>query len=115
MPGRTACLCFCLLAGACSAPAVEPDLSSSRASAQVPAIVEAAEPGRGQEADPAALVARLDDDDPAVRLFAIGGLQRLTDRRFGLPVVPGRRRAAGRRWKRGEAWLAERRPARPAR
>ena len=54
---------------------------------------------------------QLDDADPAVRLFAIGALQRRTDRRFGYRWyrdAEGRREAVAA-W---EAW-AEAGPAAP--
>jgi len=52
------------------------------------------------------LVKDLDNEDPAVRLYAIGALQRLTGRSFGYRYYvdgPEREEAIGR-WKQ---WLAE--------
>ncbi|BAM04382.1 hypothetical protein [Phycisphaera mikurensis] len=108
--------CFALAtacAAGCTAPAVEPDLASSRVAARVPALVGAAEDGRAAASDAAALVRALDDDDPAVRLFAIGGLRRLSDERFGYrwyQDAPGRRGAVAA-W---ERWLEKRLGARAA-
>ena len=109
-----ACLSLPLALGACSAPPVEPDPGSRHAVGQVPAFVEAVAPGPGDpggRATPADLVAGLDDPDPAVRLFAIGGLQRLTDRRFGYRWYRDRagRRDAVDAW---EAWAEGLEPGR---
>ena len=101
-----ACLLLPLCLTACTAPEVEPDLGSPRTAAQVPALVQAASPEADPgDVNPAALVARLDDPDPAVRLFAIGSLQRLTDRRFGYRWYrePADQREAVDAWK---AWAA---------
>ncbi|MFQ5490370.1 MAG: hypothetical protein ACE5GE_06575 [Phycisphaerae bacterium] len=48
-----------------------------------------------------ALVDRLEDEDEAVRLFAIAGLDRLTGQRFGYVAYhgPRRRRGAVQQWR----------------
>ena len=51
------------------------------------------------------MVKDLESDDPAVRFYAIGGLQRLTNETFGYQYFAddGQRAAAVEKWK---AWLA---------
>ncbi len=67
-------------AGGCTAPPVEPDIRASDTPAKIPAIMHAAYTG-DQDKVPE-LVAALDSEDPAVRLFAFEALVRMTGHRF---------------------------------
>ncbi|MEM1445698.1 MAG: hypothetical protein AAGF84_06570 [Planctomycetota bacterium] len=94
----------------CTAPPVEPDLSSDRADAKVPALVEQAQ--RGDDADYAALVRALDDDDPAVRFAAVRSLEKLTGEDRGYRFFDSRldRQEAVARW---QDWLIDRQVPEP--
>lgn len=89
----------------CKAPPVEPALDSDVAAQKVPALIEQVR--QGDDADYEALVASLDDADPAVRLYAIRALEELTGQTHGYRYYqqsPDRRPAINR-WK---DWLAQR-------
>ncbi len=94
----------------CTAPPVEPDLSSDQAAAKVPALV--AESERGERADFVALVRALDDDDPAVRFAASQSLAALTGQDLGYRFFDSRldRQDALSRW---QDWLIDRQTALP--
>ncbi|MEM7577483.1 MAG: hypothetical protein AAF328_08410 [Planctomycetota bacterium] len=89
----------------CTAPPVEPDLSSDRADAIVPALVDQVQ--RGEDADFAALVRALDADDPAVRFAAARSLEALTGEDRGYRFFDSRldRQDAVARW---QDWLIQR-------
>jgi hypothetical protein len=90
-------------AGGCSAPRDAPSLSSRDAHRKIPAIKHAVE--KDDEDAVPHLVAGLESDDPAVRMYSIEGLERLTGqtRGFRYYADDDARRAAVRRWKR---WLS---------
>jgi hypothetical protein len=99
--------------GGCRAPRPEPSLASENPQALIPAIRGVAEDGELSAAP--ALVASLESDDPAVRLYAIEALERMTGRTLGYRYyadAPARRDAVAR-WRR---WLNDGRvePARAA-
>ena len=79
-------------------------LTSNHAPQKIPAIVGAAQHG-DREAIPQ-LVRDLDSDDPAVRFYAIEGLERLTGETFGYVYYQDatERRPAVMRWRK---WLEE--------
>ncbi len=82
-----------------------PDLRSGHAPRKIPAIKQAVA-GGDEKAIPQ-LVADLQSDDPAVRFYAIGGLERLTGQTFGYLYyadAPARRDAV-MKWRQ---WLEER-------
>jgi hypothetical protein len=88
----------------CSAPrgprvVEDPDLD-----VKVPAIKQAVRAKDFSQAKQ--LVADLSSDDPAVRFYAINGLEKLTGQTFGYVYYQdeARREQAVRKWK---AWLAE--------
>jgi hypothetical protein len=90
-------------AGGCSFR--EPSMQSSDPALKVPAIKAAAQSNdlsAGKQ-----LVAELDNDDPAIRFYAISALERLTGQRLGYEYYQERehRQAAIKRW---EEWLAAR-------
>lgn len=103
---------WCVLCVGCAAPPVEPDLSSDRADAKVPALVEQAQ--RGEDADFTALVRALDADDPAVRFAAARSLQMLTGEDRGYRFFDSRldRQDAVARW---QDWLIQRQVPTPSR
>ncbi|MEM1097882.1 MAG: hypothetical protein AAGH92_03730 [Planctomycetota bacterium] len=103
--------CFAGLTVGCTAPPVEPDLTSDRADAKVPALVAQAD--RGDDADYPALVRALDDDDPAVRFAAARSLRSLTGEDYGYRFFDSRldRQDAVARW---QDWLIERQTPPPA-
>ena len=98
-----AALIMALISGGCFS-ADPPDLRSRHAPHKIPAIKSAV-----QNQDKAAvpqLVHDLDSDDPAVRFYAIEGLQRLTSETFGYLYyadAPARREAV-MKWRK---WLEE--------
>jgi hypothetical protein len=78
------------------------DINDADPASKIPAIVASV-----HEKDLSAIrqmVADLESDDPAVRFYAIGGLQRLTGETFGYQyfVDDDQRAAAVGKWK---AWL----------
>lgn len=101
---RVALVSACLAAGGCipresqSIAAVDP-LNS------IPAIQKAADT-KDQNAVPA-LVAQLNNDDPAIRFYAIQALQRITGTTLDYHFYEGvdERRPAIARW---QAWLKQR-------
>ena len=98
---------------ACSSPRPEKDVANPDPSGKIPAYKQAVRTkDRGAAAQ---MVKDLHSTDPAVRMFAILGLRRLTGETFGYRYFDGEddRRAAAARW---EQWLAagaEPRPQRP--
>jgi hypothetical protein len=91
-----------LLAGACSGPAPERSVSNPDPLGKIPAFKDAV---RGHDRHAARqMVKDLDSSDPAVRLFAIVGLRRLTGESFGYKYYEDDhdRRPAIKRW---QAWL----------
>ena len=82
MPSRIiACLVFALAACAGCFSREPMSLTSHNAPQKIPAIKNAAEQG-DRQAIPQ-LVRDLDSEDPAVRFYAIEGLERLTGETFG--------------------------------
>lgn len=93
-----------LLAGACQAPRPDPDVRHPDPSVKIPAMKKAV-----REQDRAAiapLIDDLDNDDPAVRLYAIEALERMTGETHGYQYWDDAkdRAPAIMRWR---AWLAE--------
>ena len=88
----------------CSEPTGPKLISSSDLSVKIPAIKRAVDIDNRSEI--AELVKELDDDDAAVRLFAIEGLQRLTGQDFEYRYYDDReaRKPAVERWNK---WLSE--------
>ena len=87
----------------CTAPRRPLVVTDPDPSVKIPAFKKAVD-----EKDRAAvrqLVADLENDDPAVRLYAIGALRRMTGQSFGYEYYDGdeQRRQAVERWRR---WLA---------
>ena len=94
----------CCVAG-CTAPRGPLVVTDPDPSVKIPAIKKAVR--THDRAAARQLVADLESDDPAVRFYAINGLERLTGERFGYDYYASdeRRRAAVQRW---QKWLAER-------
>ena len=92
-----------LFAG-CGGPPPVKDVSNPDPSGKIPAIVEAAK--RGDRRVINQLVKDLDNDDPAVRFYAIEGLRRLTGETFGYKYHDDEdeRQPAIQAWKQ---WLAK--------
>ena len=88
----------------CSEPTGPKVIASRELSVKIPAIKRAVDQKDMSEA--AELVKELDDDDAAVRLFAIEGLQRLTGQRLGYHYYEDKeaRKPAVERWNK---WLSE--------
>ncbi|HRP64162.1 MAG TPA: HEAT repeat domain-containing protein [Phycisphaerales bacterium] len=82
----------------CGPPAIEGRWDSGNPSARMYAIERTARSGDSSEAR--RLVEQLDSDDPAVRMMAIGALERLTGTTHGYRHYdpPLERRAAIERW-----------------
>ena len=93
-----------LLAGGCSEPRDPPSVKSDDPILKVPAIKQ--DVRRKDKRDAALMVKDLDDDDPAVRFYAIGGLKRITGKDFGYRYYDdeNQRRPAIERW---NAWLKQ--------
>ena len=94
----------------CTAPRGPLVVTDPDPSVKIPAIKKAAwKHDRGAVRQ---MVSDLDSDDPAVRFYAINGLQRITGQRFGYDYYADeqRRQASVRRW---QDWL-EGREAPPA-
>lgn len=87
-----------LAAGACTPPISEGDFDSIQPASKLYAIQKAGQ-ARDVEAVPK-LIEQLDSDDPAVRMFAIEALERITGERRGFaPYGPPHERAvAVERW-----------------
>ena len=85
-------------AGACAAPATEADYDAAVPAAKIHAIGATARQGDATEL--VRLVEQLDSDDPAVRLYAILTLERLTGQTLGYryEAPEADREAAVERW-----------------
>jgi hypothetical protein len=95
-------IAFCI--GGCSAPRSPRIITNPDPSGKIPAMKKAV-----REKDLSAvrqLVKDLDNDDPAVRMFAIQALEELTGQRYGYTYFHDelQRKAALDRWK---DWLAQ--------
>jgi len=92
------------VAGGCTAPAPRLVVTDPDPSVKIPAIKKAVD----DKDQPAArqMVEDLENDDAAVRFYAIEGLFRLTGERFGYDYYasPADRAAAVKRWR---EWLDE--------
>ena len=103
-PGKV-CIFAGLMACGCSAPrgpflVTEPDPAN-----KIPAIVKAVDDKDLSVAKQ--LVVDLDSDDPAVRFYAIEGLERLTGQTFGYKFYdddPAVRRPSIEKW---QAWVEQ--------
>ena len=93
-----------VFANGCSEPTGPKVIASRDLSVKIPAIKHAVANKDMSEA--AELVKELDDDDAAVRLYAIEGLQRLTGQDLGYRYYDDReaRKPAVERWNK---WLSE--------
>jgi hypothetical protein len=102
---RLCLLVFFVSLGSLGCSFREPSLGSSDPALKVPAIKAAVQ--QDGTATEKQLVGELDNDDPAIRLYAISGLERLTGQRFGYEYYHNsqQRQEAIKRW---EAWLAGR-------
>ena len=98
-----ATLALALLTG-CGGPPPVKDVSNPDPSGKIPAIVQAAK--RGDRRVLNQLVKDLDNDDPAVRFYAIEGLRRITGQSFGYHYYYGEdeRQPSIQLWKQ---WLAK--------
>ncbi len=95
---------FTLLIGGCSAPRGPIEVTNPDPSGKIPAMKKAV---REHDMTVARqLVKDLDSDDPAVRLFAIHALQKLTGQRYGYDYFADelQRKPALEQWK---LWLAQ--------
>jgi hypothetical protein len=92
------------IAGGCSEPTGPRTVNSEELTVRIPAIKRAV--AEKDESSTADLVRQLDDDDPAVRLYAIAGLRRLTGQDLGYHYYDDKeaRRPAVERW---NDWLSE--------
>ena len=90
------------LGAGCGGPPPEKKITNPDLSGKIPAIVDAVE--RRDRRAVAQLVKELEDDDPAVRFYAIEGLRRLTGETLGYRYVDGEdeRDQAVKRW---QQWL----------
>jgi len=93
-----------LAIGGCSAPRPAIEVTNSDPSGKIPAMKKAV-----REHDVTVvrqLVKDLDSDDPAVRLFAIQALEKLTGQRYGYDYYADevQRKPALHRW---QEWLAQ--------
>ena len=97
-------LTFALAALGCSEPTGPKTVASRNLAVKVPAIKDAVSE-KDMSAAPQ-LVSDLDSDDPAVRFYAIEGLERLTGQTFGYVYYEERdaRRPAVMKWRK---WLDE--------
>jgi hypothetical protein len=95
------CAAWC--ASGCTAPRGPLVVTDPDPSVKIPAIKKAVR--KRDRAAVRQLVADLDSDDPAVRFYAINGLQRITGERFGYDYYADeqKRQPAVRRW---NDWLA---------
>jgi hypothetical protein len=101
-------LILVLSSTACRGTLPKPDVAAQEVEAKIPGIKRA-----GETHDRAALpglVASLDDEDPAVRLFAIAALEKFTGDRFGYEYYldDEQRKPSLARWR---EWLKEQRGA----
>jgi hypothetical protein len=92
-------------AAGCAAPRGPLVVTDPDPSVKIPAIKKAA--GKRDRSATRQLVADLESDDPAVRFYAINGLQRITGERFGYDYYADeqQRQPAVQRW---QDWLAGR-------
>ena len=95
-------VCYCI--GGCAEPSGPKTVDSKDLSVKIPAIKHAAE--TKDRSSIAELVHDLSSDDPAVRLYAIEGLQRLTGEDFGYRYYDDKeaRKEAVAKW---QHWLEE--------
>jgi hypothetical protein len=75
------CAVVVYISGGCTAPRGPLVVTSPDPSVKIPAIKKAVR--KGDRGAAAQLVKDLDSDDPAVRYYAISGLERITGERFG--------------------------------
>ena len=89
--------------GACGAPTGPSTVADPDPTVKIPAIK--ARVAQGDNSVVQQLIKDLENDDPAVRFYAINGLERLTGETFGYQyfVDEEQRAAAVEKWK---AWLA---------
>ena len=89
--------------GACSAPPREPDLNDPDPALKIPAMKRLAKAGDKKAV--ARLVKELNNEDPAVRFYAIRALEELTGERFGYAYFDDEveRKPALAKW---NEWLA---------
>ena len=95
-------LAIALVAVGCSEPTGPKTVASRNLAIKVPAIKDAV--ANKDMSAAAQLVSDLDSDDPAVRFYAIEGLERLTGQTFGYVYYDDRdaRRPAVMKWRK---WL----------
>jgi len=102
-------LILVLSVAACGPSAIDGGFDSANPAARMYAIEQAAK--RGDQSAVRDIVQQLDSDDPAVRLLAIGALERLTGQTYGYCHAdePDERAVAIARWKRhiDDATLAD--------
>ena len=98
-----AACCAAWCASGCTAPRGPLVVTDPDPSVKIPAIKKAAR--KRDRAAAKQLVADLESDDPAVRFYAINGLQRITGERFGYDYYADeqQRQPAVQRW---HEWLA---------
>jgi hypothetical protein len=101
---RGVVIAACLASGGCF-PRESQTIGAIDPMSSIPAIQKAAE-SRNQNAVPA-LVAQLNNDDPAIRFYAFGALERITGQTFDYRYFDDvdERRPAIERWQR---WLKQR-------
>jgi hypothetical protein len=94
-----------LLVSGCTAPRGPLVVTDPDPSVKIPAIKNAAR--KGDKGAVRQMVADLNSDDPAVRFYAISGLQRITGERFGYDYFADetQRKPALQRWR---DWLDRR-------
>ena len=94
---------FCGLAG-CTAPRPAPNIADADPTVKIAGIRQAV--ARKDRAALPALVEQLDSDDPAVRLYALGALERFAGERFGYECYfdEEQRKPSLARWR---EWLKE--------
>lgn len=95
---------------ACRGKLPPPDAAAEEVEAKIPGIKRAGET-HDRSALPA-LVEALDDEDPAVRLFAIAALEKFTGDRFGYEYYfdEEQRKPSLGRWR---EWLKQQQPSSP--
>ena len=100
------CSCAALVALTGCFSRERPDIDSPDAALKIPAIKASVRQRQKTVRVATRLVADLESDDPAVRFYAIQGLQRLTGQTFGDRYYDddARRKPAVVEWK---AWLAQ--------
>ncbi len=93
---------LCVWGGGCSQAKVAGDAGAQDAPGRIPALVRQADPGRaGGQGGLDELIRALDDEDPAVRLFAVQALRERSGESFGYRYYDSRaaRRPAVRAWR----------------